>query len=111
MLHTRRGVESPRAGQHYLSESQLGRGVQGDTKAQGSRDHSQQARETQTSTAEAGKRAALGMRPARDSLVELPFPNMLKGEGQELEAGPSVEFILEFHPGTKKSRPVISQGR
>lgn len=76
-----------------------------------SRDHDQQARGTQTITVEAGRRAALGMRPAWDSLVKLPFPNMLKGEGEELEASPSVEFILEFHPRKKKSKAAISQGK
>lgn len=107
-LHTRLGAERPRQGQHYLSESQRGQGLQDDTKAQVSRDHNQQARETQMITAEVGRRAALGMRPAWASLIKLPFPDVLKGEGEELEASPSVEFILEFHPGTKKSRAVIS---
>lgn len=51
------------------------------------------------------------MRPAWDSFIKLPFPDMLKGEGEELEAGSSVEFILEFHPGKEKSKAVISQGK
>lgn len=51
------------------------------------------------------------MRPAWASLIKLPFPDVLKGEGEELEASPSVEFILEFHPGTKKSKAVTSQGK
>lgn len=110
-LRTRLGVERPREGQHYLSESQQGQELQGDTNPQVSRDHNQQAGETQTTTVEAGRRAALGMRPAWDSLIKLPFPNMLKGEGEELEASPRVEFILEFHPGKKKSKAVISQGK
>lgn len=85
--------------------------MQGDTKAQASRDHNQQARETQLITVETGRGAALGMRPASDSLIKLPFPNVLKGEGEELEASPSVEFVLELHPATQKSTAVISQGK
>lgn len=47
---------------------------------------------------EASRRAALGMSHAEDSLIKLPLPNMLKGEGEELETGSGIEFILEFHP-------------
>lgn len=45
-----------------------------------------------------GGGTVLGMHPAGDSLIKLPLPDMLKGEGEELETGPGVEFILEFHP-------------
>lgn len=102
------GVERPRQGQHYLSESQRGQGLQGNMKAQVSQPAGK--RDT-TITVEAGRGTALGMRPASDSLIKLPFPNVLKGEGEELEASPSVEFILELHPGTEKSKAVISQGK
>lgn len=57
---------------------------------------------------EARGRTVLGMRPAGDSLIKLPLSDMLKGEGEELETGPRVEFILEFHPGKKKSKVTIS---
>lgn len=60
---------------------------------------------------EASRGAALGTSPAEDSLIKLPLPNMLKGEGEELETGPGIEFILEFHPGKKKSTVTISQGK
>lgn len=55
-----------------------------------------------------GGGTVLGMRPAGDSLIELPLPDMLKGEGEELETGPGVEFILEFHPRKKKSKVTTS---
>lgn len=51
------------------------------------------------------------MRPAWDSLIKLPVPDMLKGKGEELETGPGVEFILEFHPGKKKSKVTISPSK
>lgn len=83
----------------YLNDSWLGWGGRGDTSALVSRDHNQQEKGTQTVAMEASRRAALGVRPAaEDSLIKLPLPNMLKGEGEELETGPGIEFILELHP-------------
>lgn len=39
-----------------------------------------------------------GHRAPRGSLFKPSFPNVLEGEGQELEPGPAVEFILELDP-------------
>lgn len=47
--------QRPREGQHYLNESQQGQGLRGDTNAWVSRDHNQQARETQSPWRQAGE--------------------------------------------------------
>lgn len=48
-----------------------------------------------------GAGRAPGTQPRKGSLVKLPLPNMLEGEGEELETGSTVEFILELNPGGK----------
>lgn len=73
-------------------------------------------------TAEKGCGCGLGWRQSRERtssaftctrkqaglLLSRPFQDVLKGEGGELEAGPLVELVLEFHPVVtgkgKKSR-------
>lgn len=88
-----------------------GGGGRGDTNTLVSRGHNRQAEGTQAVAVEASRKAALDTGPAGDSLIKLPFSNVLKGEGEELEPGPGVEFVLEFHPGKKRSKAVISQGK
>lgn len=62
------------------------------------RDHNQQASGAQLTTV-AGSRGQLGTQPPGGSVIKLPFPDVLKGERQELEASPAVELVLELHPG------------
>lgn len=62
-----------------------------------SRDHNQQASGAQLTTV-AGSRGQLGTQPPGGSVIKLPFPDVLKGERQKLEASPAVELVLELHP-------------
>lgn len=99
MLHTRLGVERPGEGQHLSKRLTAGAGVAGVTQMPWFPGI--------TTNVEARGENCSGHAPAGDSLIEPPLPDMLKGEGEELETGPGVEFILEFHPGKKKSKVTI----
>ena len=86
----------------------MGGGDGDDTGALIPRDHNQQASGAQLTTV-AGSRGQPGTQPLGGSVIKLPFPDVLKGERQELEASPAVELVLELHPGEWEEESVIPQ--
>lgn len=74
-----------------------------DTGALIPRDHNQQASGAQLTTV-AGAEGSRAHSLLGGSVIKLPFPDVLKGERQELEASPAVELVLELHPENGKKR-------